>query len=304
VTLGSPIISQEYALPLLGVQRAQSVVRGRDVLIGIVDTGIDLAHPDLRGAVAVSQNLIDAPSAMSPGEHGTAIAGIIAARGTDGGVVGIAPESKLVVIEACAPRSSGSAEAVCTADHVARGIDLAVHSGVQILNLSFGGPLNTVVDRMVLQAILVHHVVVVAAAGNNGPHGPLMYPAALPGVIAVGATDNRDMLDAHSNLGPDVSLLAPGVDVMTTLPQDRYAFVSGTSYAAAVTSGALALLMEAAGHANPSEAVAALRGGADPIQVSGERLGRVNVCRALSLLGRADICAAVPGADLVEPVGR
>ena len=298
VTLGSPLVSEEYALPLIGVQRAQSVVRGRDVLIGIVDTGIDLSHPDLRGAVVDSENLVDAREPMSPGAHGTAIAGIIAGQGADGGVVGIAPAAKLVAIEACALPSAGSAEAVCAADRVARGIDLAVGKGVQILNLSFGGPPNTVVDRMVLQAILVHHVIVVAAAGNNGPHGPLMYPAALPGVIAVGASDNRDMLDAHSNLGPNVSLLAPGVDVMTTLPENRYAFVSGTSYAAAVTSGALALLIEAGGSATPLEAIAALRGGADPIQIPGERLGRVNVCRSLSLLGRADICTAVPGAHL------
>jgi len=268
-----------------------------------VDTGIDTSHPDLRGAVAASETLIAGRPEMRSDAHGTAIAGIVAARGIDGGVLGIAPAATLVSIQACAAESPGSLQAECPADRVAQGVDLAVSRGVQILNLSFGGPPNTVVDRIVLEAILVHQVIVVAAAGNNGPHGPPEYPAALPGVVAVAATNNQDMLDGHSNLGSYVSLLAPGVDILTTVPDDRYAFVSGTSYAAAVTSGVLALLIEAEGRSNPSEAIAALRDGADPIQVPGRRLGRVNVCRALSILGHGDICAALPRSRVRRPPG-
>jgi len=302
-TLAEPLVSQEYALPLTGVQRAHAVLRGRDVLIGIVDTGIDTSHPDLRGAVAASETLIAGRPEMRSDAHGTAIAGIVAARGIDGGVLGIAPAATLVSIQACAAESPGSLQAECPADRVAQGVDLAVSRGVQILNLSFGGPPNTVVDRIVLEAILVHQVIVVAAAGNNGPHGPPEYPAALPGVVAVAATNNQDMLDGHSNLGSYVSLLAPGVDILTTVPDGRYAFVSGTSYAAAVTSGVLALLIEAEGRSNPSEAIVALRDGADPIQVPGRRLGRVNVCRALSILGHGDICAALPRSRVRRPPG-
>jgi len=267
-----------------------ATLRGRNILVAIVDTGIDSAHGDLKGAVVAQENFVEGDTQLGAGVHGTAEAGIIAARrGVETGIVGMAPEARIVALKACVPAAPGVAEATCLAHRVARGIDAAVRYGAQILNLSLGGPApNRVVTRLVLQAMVVHGLAVVAAAGNNGPSAPPLYPAALPGVIAAGATDNRDSLYEKSNLGRHVAILAPGVDVLATLPDNRHAFVTGTSYAAAHVSGALALLMEAKRDLSVPDLVAALKNGARP--VGGSSLGRVDVCRSLVWMGRPDIC--------------
>ncbi len=286
---GLPPSRFQYAPRLLGAERAHVTLRGRDILVALVDTGIDAAHEDLRGVLAAQENLVEGDSQISPGMHGTAEAGLIAARlGSEVGIVGMAPEARIVALRACIPAKPGAAKATCLAHRVARGIDLAVQHRTQILNLSLGGPPNRVVTRLVLQAMIVHGLAVVAAAGNNGPRGPLLYPAAIPGVVATGATDNRDVPSATSYLGRNLSILAPGVDVMATLPDDRYAFVSGTSYAAAHVSGALALLMEARHDLSAPDIVAALKKGAVP--VGGAGVGRVDLCRSLTLIGRPDVC--------------
>lgn len=279
----------QYAPKLLGAERVHPVLRGRDILVAIVDTGIDAGHESLRGVLAAQENLVEDDTQLSAGAHGTAEAGIIAARSdNEVGFVGMAPGARIVALRACIPTQPNAAEATCLAHRVARGIDMAVRYGGRILNLSLGGPPNRIVTRLVLQAMIVHGVAVVAAAGNNGPNGPSLYPAALPGVIAAGATDHRDAPYSRSNLGPYVSILAPGVDIMTTLPGDRYAFVTGTSYAAAHVSGALALLMEARGDLSVGDVVAALKKGAR--SVSGLNIGRVDLCGSLAGMGRPDIC--------------
>ncbi|HEU4797818.1 MAG TPA: S8 family serine peptidase, partial [bacterium] len=199
----------------------------------------------------------------------------------------MAPEASIIALQVCTPRQPGAFEATCTALRVARGVDAAAKHRAQVLNVSLGGPPNRVLARLV-QEVLTQGLIVVAASGNNGPAGPPLYPAALAGVIAVAATDNRDQIYERSNLGAYVAVLAPGVDLMTTLPGGRYAFVTGTSFAAAHVSGVVALLLDAAGSRPPEEIMGALKAGAVPSLLLS--LGRVDVCRALAHLGKPEAC--------------
>ncbi|MCS7173158.1 MAG: S8 family serine peptidase [Armatimonadetes bacterium] len=224
--------------------------------------------------------------------HGTEVAGIIGARRNGVGIVGVAPEARLVALQACVPKRQGGREGVCLGHRVVRAVDTVLKLGVRILNVSFGGPSNRAVNRVVLRAV-AQGVVVVAAAGNNGPQGPWLYPAALPGVLAVGASEPGGEPWSRSNLGGHVRLLAPGVDVLTTLPSDRYGFVTGISYAAAVASGAVAPVMEAVPDLSPEQLTAALRPAA-----AGGRTGvpaQLDICRALARIGIPEVCLSGHG---------
>jgi subtilisin family serine protease len=278
----------QYAPQVLGATRVHSALQGRGILIAIVDTGIDATHEALRGAIAKEENLVEGDQGTRAETHGTAEAGIIAARPIrgGGGISGIAAEARIIALRACVPDKPGSVEATCLAHRVAHGIDLAVQYHVQIINLSLGGPPNRIVDRLVLQAIFVHGIAVVAA-GTVGPDGRPLYPAAVPGVISAGATDAHDRLYHSYEVNPsglNPSILAPGVDIMTTLPGNRYGFVTGASFAAANVSGSLALLMEAKRSSTVSELEAALRDGAKP--VPGASAGRIDLCHSLEIIRR------------------
>lgn len=282
-----PLVSRQYALEKVGAVRAHGTLRGRGVTVAVLDAGVDSAHEDLRDGIAAQETLVEGMSAMSADAHGTAVAGIIAARDNGVGMLGIAPAARLIALQACVPRAGGTLESTCTAHRVARGIDAAVRHQAQILNLSVGGPPNRVITRLI-DAALSRGLAVVAAAGNNGPSGPPLYPAAIPGVLAVGAADSRDVPYERSNLGTHVTLLAPGVELLTTFPQHRYLFATGTSFAAAVASGALALLIEAGRGRSMPELIAALKDGA--IKEAGQRIGRLDLCRSLVLLDQPDVC--------------
>jgi subtilisin family serine protease len=292
-TQNDPHAPRQYALRMTGVEQVHASLRGRGILIGLVDAAVDVGHEDLAGAIASSEDLVEGGGPMPQDLHGTAVAGLIGARRDNRiGIAGVAPEARLMALRACVSKGAQSFEGECAAHRVARGIDLAYRGRVHILNLSLGGPHNRIVTRMV-QAALGRGMIVVAAAGNNGPSGPALYPAAIPGVLAVGATDARDRPYERSNLRPYLAIMAPGVDVMTTLPSNRYAFVTGTSYAAAHVSGALALLMEGVGKSAGADPVAPLRDGA--AQVAGLPLGRLDLCGALALAGRAGMCPQAAG---------
>lgn len=283
----SDLLSEkQYGLRLLQVDRLHPVLGGRGILVGIVDTEVDDAHENLRGAIDAQITDAEGAAQKSLGWHGTAVAGIIAARQDNGrGIRGVAPMARIIAIQACDPREADNAR--CEARRIIWGIDEALNRKARVINLSIAGPRNKLLTLIILRAIHVHNAAVVVAAGDSGPDGPPLYPAALPDVIGVGASDAEDRPYRQSNSGPYVSLLAPGVNILTTFPGNRYELATGTSFAAAHVSGAVALLMEA----DPGRAVdrltRALIDGATPV---GNGRGRVDICRSLAILGRQDAC--------------
>ncbi|MGE0484405.1 MAG: S8 family serine peptidase [Gammaproteobacteria bacterium] len=211
---------------------------GRGVRIAVIDTGVATGHPDLVGQVKAQQNFA---SAVSPGFdddiHGTAVAGLVVARPDNHeGIVGIAPEAELFAFKACWPQAAGGLAAQCNSFTLALAINAALRAGVDIINLSLTGPVDGVIERL-LAAATERGVVVVAATAEDAADGP-GFPASVPGVIAV-ASAGRE-----ATAGVARVVLAPGEEIVTTVPATSYGFLSGTSFAAAQVTGYIALLRE------------------------------------------------------------
>jgi subtilisin family serine protease len=226
----------QYALARLHLPEAHLLARGTDVVIAVIDTGIDVTHPELAGAIIGTYDALNSKEGAHP--HGTGVAGTIVAHSR---LVGSAPAARILAIRAFAANPSNGAES--TSFVVLKALNYAVQQNAQIINMSFAGP----ADPLVQQALAVSSargIVLVAAAGNAGPNSPPLYPAADSHVIAVTATDSGDHLFAQANRGAHVAVAAPGVDILMPAPEDKYQVNSGTSFAAAYVSGLAALLID------------------------------------------------------------
>jgi len=218
----------QYVVDKLHLARAHRLSKGDDILIAMIDSGVDAEHPDLRGAVV---ERFDEPGTdIHAHPHGTGMAGAIASHRQ---LLGVAPNAKLLTIRAFAPG---------TTDLILKGVDWAVGKGARIVNMSFAGPFDPMLQE-VLKRARARGVLLVAAAGNAGPTSPPLYPGADPNVIAVTATDGDDNLFGQANRGRQVSIAAPGVDVLVPAPDAAYQLTTGTSVATAHVSGVAALMM-------------------------------------------------------------
>ncbi len=235
------------------------------VVVAIIDSGVDLGHPDLAGVSVVAPrnetyNNTDVTDTVG---HGTHVAGTIFARADNGrGIAGIAPASKLMPIKVLDGSGSGFFSDVLD------GVDWARTHGADILNLSLGGLLSP--DQIALfqptfSAARAAGVLIVAAAGNSG--NPLMYyPAGLAGVVSVGAVDHADVVADFSTFNRAVDLSAPGVDTLSTVlvsdDPSGYARFSGTSMASPHVAGVAALVLAARPSLDVAELEGVLRAGA------------------------------------------
>jgi len=227
----------QLGLAQLGVMQARGRTDGRGVKVALLDSAPDVKHRELKHVRIVA---IDGGPPATPALHGTLMAGLIAAIENNAfGITGIAPAAELIAVPVCATEGDGTADA-CDLYDVIRGMDVAWSQEASILNLSLAGPPDPLLQRAIAR-LLELGAVVVAAAGNGGSALPA-YPAAYPGVIGVGAVDSTGQPFPQGNHGPWVSVNGPGVEVLTTAPGDSFAFVSGTSLAAAQVTGELALL--------------------------------------------------------------
>lgn len=225
----------QYALGKLRLPQAHGLARGEKVLIAVIDSGVDRRHPELRGVVADSFDALGGEE--GPHAHGTGIAGAIASRAR---LMGVAPAASILAIRAFGGTDKG---AESTSFLILKSIEHAVEQGARIINMSFAGPHDPAIQR-VLAAARAKGVVLIAAAGNAGPKSPPLFPAADPNVIAVTATDAEDRLFSASNRGRHIAIAAPGVDILVPAPRGSYQIQSGTSFAAAHVSGVVALLLE------------------------------------------------------------
>ncbi|HMB47682.1 MAG TPA: S8 family serine peptidase [Afifellaceae bacterium] len=230
--------SIQFAPQRMHVAEAHLIATGNAVKVAIIDTGIDGEHDELKGSVTASYDAVDAdPDA--PTRHGTAMAGVIASKSE---LTGIAPRVEILSARAFAPPKAGGG-AAGTTFAIIKAMDWAYRSGARVYNLSFAGPKDPVLIRA-LDALAEYDTIMIGAAGNAGPGKPPAYPAAHPGVIAVTATDQNDGLYTMANRGSYVAVAAPGVDIITTTPGNRYELMSGTSIATAHITGVVALVLE------------------------------------------------------------
>ncbi len=236
---------------------------GRGVRVAVVDTGVDVGHPDLKNRIANASNFVDrGEQTFTSDIHGTAVAGVIAADGeSEGRIASAAPEAEIFALKACWPQPAGSRQAVCNSYTLARAINFAIAEHAQILNFSLAGPADPLLARLV-RAALARGITVVAA---EAPAATASFPASLDGVIAVVASDLDGGLRAPVPAGS--RLAAPGVDILTTVPHGSYDFFSGSSLAAAEVSGIAALLLERNPKLTPAQVREALFKSAKPIKL-------------------------------------
>jgi hypothetical protein len=237
-----PLYPLQPSAKLWHLAEVHEITTGKNILVAEIDTGVELDHPDLHGRVTLARNFVDGSPYVAE-THGTAVAGIIAARADDGiGIAGVAPQARLMVLRACWQEGSDSAAAFCNSFTLAKALQFALEQSAQVINLSLGGPRDRLLERL-MDAALTRGVTIVGAVdpqiGNGG------FPASHAGVLAVAADEARDVR-------ADV-LLAPGRDIPTTTPGGRWSFVAGSSFAAAHVTGIVALLRELTPQIKPQQ---------------------------------------------------
>ncbi|MFF4801969.1 type VII secretion-associated serine protease mycosin [Streptomyces sp. NPDC001351] len=253
------IRAQQWALDAMHTQQAWQITKGRGITVAVLDTGVEADHPDLVGNVLPAQDMIGFGAKQGDrawARHGTAMAGIIAGHGhgpgDSDGVMGIAPEAKILpvrVILEDGDTARGKARST-RGNALAEGIRWATDHGADVINLSLGDDSASAhpepAEDEAVQYALKKNVTVVASAGNGGDKGDhVSYPAAYPGVIAATAVDRFGIRASFSTRRWYATVSAPGDKIVIADPDHKYYEGWGTSAASAFVSGAVALIKAA-----------------------------------------------------------
>jgi subtilisin family serine protease len=278
----------QYILDKMHLPQAHELVKGSKVLVAVIDSGVDVTHPDLAGDIAGTFDALG--TGLKPHSHGTAIAGAIAAHGR---LMGAAPAAQILAVRAF----SGEGGDDGTTFAIMSGLNWAVSHGARVINMSFAGPQDPGIARS-LAAAHDRGVTLVAAAGNKGAKSPPLYPAADPHVIAVTSTDASDQLPAFANRGGYVAVAAPGVDLMLLAPNGTLQVLSGTSFSAAYVTGTAALMLERKPDLAPDSLRLTLTGTAHRLKADESGSGLVDAYQAVLSLAPSSVDAAnaVPAA--------
>ena len=233
-----PYYKLQSQVQLMNLEELHTYATGKDITIALIDTGVDLDHPDLLGQVSENHNYA---SKVSPDFindlHGTAVAGVMVAHANNGtGIVGIAPDAKLLALKSCWPINNGKLEAICNSFTIALAINKAIKSKADILNLSLSGNHDPLLHQLVNKAMSEGMIVVAATDESNESDN---FPASIPRVLGVRSTSSEPGKNINEQ-----TISAPGDEILTTFPKASYDFVSGSSLSAAHISGIVALLLE------------------------------------------------------------
>lgn len=283
-----PYVGLQHNFSTIAAAAAQRTTRGDGVRIALIDAGVDTAHPDLDGRIALQRNFVGAAPQNVAERHGTEVAGVIAAVANNKlGIVGIAPAAQLLAYRACWTSPPPATGARCNSYTLALALGAALAADAHIINLSLGGPADPLLEELLTYALARGTIVVGAVPPDRRLDG---FPVGVPGVIAVASAEDVQTEDATAA----GVLRAPGRDILTLEPGGHYDYASGSSLATAHVTGALALLLALKPGESAAELAALLR------RSQGEAGASIDICSAVAgLRGTAAACglhAAAPAA--------
>lgn len=277
----------QYAEQITQCATAWEIEKGSEAItVAVLDTGINGEHEELSDRVLAGKNIItgaDIPAGVNSDDegHGSHVSGIIGAMGDNQkGIAGVAWHVKFLPVKIFAN------EGPTTTAVIAEGLIWAVDHGARVVNMSFGGGIFSMAVNDAVNYALQKDVVLIAAMGNENQY-KVSYPAAMPGVIAVGSTNGRDKISFYSSKGNHISVAAPGESIYSLLNTSNtgYTFMSGTSMAAPFVAGLAALLLSHTPDLKPQEVRSLIEDTAEPLGAESFSpdygYGRVNVGQAL-----------------------
>ncbi|CAM3789865.1 S8 family peptidase [Mesobacillus thioparans] len=295
VTAPNDLLYQEnyqWNLPAIGTEEGWNITKGKEQIeIAIVDTGVDLDHPELKNRIVPGYNVIDEKREPDDDNgHGTHVAGIIASETNNReGVAGMTWFSKIMPVKAMGAKGYG------TTFDIAKGIVWAVDHGADVINMSLGNYQPSKVLEEAVRYAYDKNVVMVSAAGNDGSNQPT-YPSAYPEVLSVAAVDYNGNRANFSNYGDYIDIAAPGVNIPSTFFNSQYAALSGTSMAAPHVAGLAALIKSANPDLKSSQVINIIKSSAIDLGDQGKDIEYGN--------GLIDVNSALQEANKEQPARR
>lgn len=220
------------------IPRLWKKTKGENIRVAVIDTGCDFNHHDLKNNMLQGMNFVErGKDPMDHNGHGSHVAGTIAASDNNLGMVGVAPQAKIIPIKALGNDGGGSLDNVC------KGIVWAADHGADIITMSLGAPFGNTQLAKALKYAYDKNILIFCAAGNAGENTPIMYPAKYPESIAIGAIDVNMNRTNFTCAGEELEFLSPGKDILSCVPGNGYAKMSGTSMSNPFAAGYAALVL-------------------------------------------------------------
>lgn len=284
-------VGNQYYLNKIKTYEAWDISQGGvNIVVAVIDNAIQTNHIDLAGNMLAGRDVSDNDNDPSPPDttffHGTHVAGLVGAVTNNG--VGIASVgfNRVKILPIKATPNNAPPENVY---HGFEGISWAVAHGANIINISWGGSAYSATNQTVIDNAYAAGVIIIAAAGNNGQN-TTYYPASYNHVVSVGSVRSLDEKSYFSNYGSSVDLVAPGSNIYSTIPNNKYDYLSGTSMAAPIVSSVFAFVWSVKPHLNQSELENLIKSTCDNIDAQNPNYtgllgsGRVNVLKAISCM--------------------
>lgn len=229
-----------WMITAFDLPKAWAISQGEGVKVAVLDTGCDMQHPDLINNLLPGYNVLQPGTPPTDGSsHGTHVCGIIAAENNEIGIVGVAPRAKIIPIKCLDDSGNG------TLTNVAKAIMIAIGEGADIITMSLGSPTDMPQLQKAIRVANSKGIPIFVAAGNAGRTDDVFFPSAYPEAISIGAIDEGFHRAGFSNTGKNLDFMAPGVNILSTVPTSWYAMMSGTSMATPFVAGIAALLLSA-----------------------------------------------------------